>query len=77
MAVNVEEGAGTARGLEIKIQLRVVGEALQWTFNPTVARYKEAMGQSNGHKVQKRSLRNAKSDRRAGIEWHRANSGNP
>ena len=44
MAANVEEGVGTARGLEIKIQSRVVGEVLQWTFNPTVARYEEATG---------------------------------
>ena len=61
MAANVEEGAGTARDLEIKIQLRAVGEALRWTFNPTVARYEEAMGRSNGHKVQKWSLCDAKS----------------
>ena len=61
MAANVEEGAGTVRDLEIKIQSRAVGEALRWTFNPTVARYKEATGQSNGHKVQKWSLRDTKS----------------
>ena len=38
MAANIEEGVGTARGLEIKIQSRVlpVGEVLRWTFNPTV-----------------------------------------
>ena len=44
MAVNVEEGEGSVRGLEIKIQSRLVGKVFQWTFNPTVAQYKEAMG---------------------------------
>ena len=48
---------------------------LQWIFNPTVARYEAVMGRSNGHKVQKRSLHDTKSDRRK-VERHKASSGN-
>ena len=62
------------RGADAELEVRVVGKTLQWIFNPTVARCEAATGRPNGHRVQKRSLRDTKSDRREGFEWHTANS---
>ncbi|KAI9572494.1 hypothetical protein HD554DRAFT_2036068 [Boletus coccyginus] len=69
------KGRGQRGGFEIKTNSRAAGETLQWIFNPTVARCKMAMGRSNGHKVQKWSLRDTKSGRREEVERHKANSG--
>ena len=62
------------RGADAKLEVRAVGKTLQWIFNPTVARCEAATGRPNGHRVQKRSLCDTKSDQREGFEWHTANS---